>query len=60
MKDTQRIEALREDVVDYQNMKGLAEDVRDQGAVDTYQELIDEDKHFIDVLLGVENTMVPA
>lgn len=60
MKDTQRVKALWEDVLDYQDMLGKAQDAKDQGAADTFQELIDEDKRFIDIILGVDDPLVTA
>lgn len=58
MEDAKRIDDLRGDVLDYQNAKGGAEDAGQQGAADVYQELADEARRHIAVILN--DGMVPA
>ena len=58
MKDAKRIDALRDDILDYQRALGRAQDAKHQVAADIYQELIDEDKRFIACILN--DGMVPA
>jgi len=58
MEDAKRINDLRGDIVDYQDALGKAQDAGHDSAADIFQELIDEDRRFIAVILN--DGMVPA
>lgn len=58
MEEALRIEALRNDIIDYQAALGRAQDAKHQKAADIYQELIDEDKRFIAIILRIDDPIL--
>lgn len=54
MDEAKRIDELRQDITDYQNAKGCAEDAEHYEAAKVFQELIDEARRTITTILGGE------